>query len=80
MLRNRSSSGTAIDVGNNAARTFDATDRRVIAPGKRADLLLVRGDPTVIIMAARDIASMWRGGVEFDRELRDEDTQWHRIS
>jgi len=57
---------------SNVAGTFDVTDRGVIAAGKRADLLLVRGDPSVDIMATRDIASIWRGGVEFDRELHDE--------
>ena len=61
-------------MGNNVARTFDATDRGVIAPEKRANLLLVRGDPTVDIMATRDIANMRRSGVDFDRELHDEET------
>jgi imidazolonepropionase-like amidohydrolase len=58
---------------SNVATTFDAIDRGVIAPGKRADLLLVRGDPTVDIMATRDIASVWRSGVEFDRELKGDE-------
>lgn len=56
---------------SNVARAFGITDRGVIAPGKRADLLLVRGDPTVDILATRDIVSIWRGGIEFHRELRE---------
>ncbi len=38
-----------------------------IAPGKRADLLLVKGDPTEDILATRDIVSVWKLGVEDDR-------------
>ncbi len=58
---------------SNIADTFHIEDRGVIAPGKRADLLLVRGDPTVDIMASRDIVSVWRGGIEFNRELSQEE-------
>jgi imidazolonepropionase-like amidohydrolase len=58
---------------SNVAATFDIADRGIIAPGKRADLLLVQGDPTVDIMASRDIVGIWRGGVRFDRELKDEE-------
>ncbi len=58
---------------SNIAATFCTDDRGVIAPGKRADLLLVRGDPTVDIMASRDIVGVWRGGVEFNRELSQEE-------
>jgi imidazolonepropionase-like amidohydrolase len=42
-------------------------DRGRIVPGRRADLLLVRGDPTRDITATRDIVHVWRSGVEFDR-------------
>jgi Amidohydrolase family/Complex I intermediate-associated protein 30 (CIA30) len=51
-----------------AARVFHLEDRGVIAPGKRADLLLVNGDPTTDILATRDIAGVWKGGVAADRQ------------
>jgi len=49
------------------AMTFHLDDRGTIAPGKRADLLLVKGDPTQDITATRDIVSVWKLGVEDDR-------------
>ena len=49
------------------AATFHLDDRGVIAPGKRADLLLVKGDPTQDILATRDIVSVWKLGVEDGR-------------
>jgi len=55
---------------SNVANAYGLSDRGVIAAGKRADLLLVRGDPTKDVTASRDIISVWRGGVELDRELR----------
>jgi imidazolonepropionase-like amidohydrolase len=49
------------------AAAFHLADRGVIAPGKRADLLLVKGNPTEDITATRDIVSVWKLGVEDDR-------------
>ncbi|HLJ28701.1 MAG TPA: CIA30 family protein [Candidatus Angelobacter sp.] len=49
------------------AATFHLADRGQIAPGKRADLLLVKGDPTTDIKATRDIVAVWKLGVEEDR-------------
>lgn len=49
------------------ARAFRLADRGRIAPGQRADLLLVNGDPTRDITATRDIAGVWKGGVPVDR-------------
>ncbi len=49
------------------AAAFHLADRGLIAPGKRADLLLVKGDPTQDITATRDIVSVWKLGVEDDR-------------
>lgn len=49
------------------AAAFHLPDRGQIAPGKRADLLLVKGDPTTDIKATRDIVSVWKLGVEDDR-------------
>ena len=45
-----------------AAGTFGLTDRGVIAPGRRADLVLVDGDPTLDICATRNIRGVWIGG------------------
>src|SRR5262249_55598967 len=46
---------------------FHLDDRGRIAPGKRADLLLVKGDPTTDIKATRDIVSVWKLGMLVDR-------------
>jgi imidazolonepropionase-like amidohydrolase len=51
------------------ADTFHLTDRGRIVAGRKADLLLVRGDPTIDITATRDIVHIWRSGVEFDRRV-----------
>jgi imidazolonepropionase-like amidohydrolase len=45
------------------AETFGLKDRGRIAPGLRADLLLVRGDPTRDITSTRDIVAVWKAGV-----------------
>lgn len=44
------------------ARHFALTDRGRVAPGLRADLVLVSGDPTQDITATRDITGIWRNG------------------
>ncbi|MFE9572973.1 amidohydrolase family protein [Streptomyces sp. NPDC006692] len=44
------------------ARRYDLTDRGRIAPGLRADLLLVNGDPQATIDRTLDIKSIWRRG------------------
>jgi len=49
------------------AAAFHLDDRGVIAQGKRADLVLVKGDPTQDITATRDIVSVWKLGAEDDR-------------
>ena len=45
------------------ARRFGLVDRGHIAPGARADLLLVSGDPTTNIADTLSIHSIWRRGV-----------------
>ena len=40
------------------------TDRGTIAVGKRADLVLVDGDPTQDISACRNIQKVWVKGLE----------------
>ena len=49
------------------ARVFGLTDRGHIAPGQRADLMLVSGDPLTDITATRAIERIWRAGVLCDR-------------
>lgn len=49
------------------ARCFGLTDRGRIAPGLRADLVLVDGDPTRDITATRSIVDVWRRGVRQSR-------------
>jgi imidazolonepropionase-like amidohydrolase len=51
------------------ANAFRLTDRGRILAGRKADMVLVRGDPTSDVSATRDILRVWRSGVEFDRKL-----------
>ncbi|HLK59493.1 MAG TPA: amidohydrolase family protein [Chthonomonadaceae bacterium] len=54
------------------ARVFHLGDRGRIAPGLRADLLLVQGDPTRNILDTRRIVAIWKRGKAVDRmALRD---------
>lgn len=46
---------------------FGLSDRGRVAPGLRADLLLVDGDPTSDITATRAITDIWRRGVHHAR-------------
>jgi imidazolonepropionase-like amidohydrolase len=50
------------------ADAYGAQGRGRIAPGMRADLLLVAGDPTADIRATRAIERVWKAGVAIDRE------------
>src|SRR5262249_18496870 len=50
------------------ASTFGLGDRGRIAPGARADLVLVDGDPTADIKATRRLAGVWKQGQAIDRE------------
>ncbi len=45
-----------------AAGFFGRPDLGSIGPGRRADLMLLRGDPTVDIGALRDVSGIWLGG------------------
>ncbi len=51
------------------ARIFHLADRGRIAPGLRADLVLVDGDPTTDITATRSIVTIWKNGHVVDRAL-----------
>lgn len=46
---------------------FGLLDRGRIAPGLRADLLLVKGDPGTDITLTRDIVAIWKTGAAVDR-------------
>ncbi|MCJ1413031.1 hypothetical protein MMC19_007133 [Ptychographa xylographoides] len=48
-----------------AARYFGLQDRGVIAPGRRADLILISADPLQDIRATRQIERVWCAGVEY---------------
>ena len=50
------------------ARIFHLTDRGEIRPGKRADLLLVEGDPGRNIDDAKNIVAVWKKGQPVPRE------------
>ncbi len=51
------------------ARAFRLADRGRIAPGLRADLILVAGNPLQDIKATRNLVRVWKGGVPFERKL-----------
>jgi imidazolonepropionase-like amidohydrolase len=51
------------------ARAFHLNDRGRIAPGLRADLVLVGGDPLKDITDTRSIARVWKAGKAFERPL-----------
>ena len=61
-------SETLADATSVPAKIFSLNDRGRIAPGMRADLLLVRGDPTKDIHVTRDIVAIWKQGVRVNRE------------
>lgn len=48
------------------ASRFGLDDRGRVAPGLRADLVLVEGDPTMDLDHTLDIRRVWRGGAELD--------------
>jgi imidazolonepropionase-like amidohydrolase len=52
------------------ARRFALIDRGRIAPGVRADLLLIDGDPTTNIADTLSIRAIWRRGVRLTKKVR----------
>jgi imidazolonepropionase-like amidohydrolase len=52
---------------SNPARRFGLTDRGRIAPGKRADLILVDGDPLTNINCTLSIIGVWRSGEKLNK-------------
>lgn len=63
---------TPVDALNAAtrvpARVWGLGDRGSIAEGLLADMVLVDGDPTGDVSAARNVVKVWVGGVEFDED------------
>jgi hypothetical protein len=49
-------------------RIFGLSDRGRVAPGLRADLVLVKGDPLSDITNVRDVVGIWKGGVAVVRQ------------
>jgi hypothetical protein len=49
------------------AKAFGLSDRGRIAPGMRADLLLVEGNPSQDIRMTRRIVGVWKAGTALDR-------------
>lgn len=49
------------------ADRFGITDRGRIAPGYRADLVLVEGDPTTTVTDTRNIVAIWKNGYPVTR-------------
>jgi len=60
-------SATSIPAREWSRLTGTPCDHGTVAEGKRADLLLVRGDPTQNIAATQDIAEVFVGGVRLRR-------------
>lgn len=52
------------------ADAFGLDDRGRVAPGLRADLLLVNGSPLADITALRDITAIWRRGIRVNRSAQ----------
>ena len=52
---------------SHVADVFHLNDRGRIKPGLRADMVLVKGDPTKNILCTRDIVRIWREGIEVNR-------------
>lgn len=50
------------------ADIFGLSDRGRIAPGLRADLVLVNGDPSTTITQTRDLVGIWKRGILVDRQ------------
>lgn len=57
------------------ADAFGLSDRGRVAPGKRADLVLLEGDPTADIRATRAIVAVWKNGTRIDRRAAAEDSR-----
>jgi imidazolonepropionase-like amidohydrolase len=60
------------------ADIFGLSDRGRIAPGLRADLVLVTGDPSTTITQTRDIAGIWKRGIPIDRQSYRESVEQQR--
>jgi imidazolonepropionase-like amidohydrolase len=62
------------------ARVFGLTDRGRIAPGLRADVVLVDGDPTTNMLATRAVSGIWKEGRRWKLDLYLGDLRSRRAS
>ncbi len=60
--------------------SFGLADRGRLAAGKRADLLLVRGDPTQDVTRTRAIVGVWKAGAPVDLAAARADVQQQRAA
>ena len=60
--------GALVAATSAPAQAFHHPDRGRIAPGLRADLVLVSGNPTEDILATRNIVAVYKAGIEANRE------------
>jgi imidazolonepropionase-like amidohydrolase len=63
------------------AEAFELGDRGAVAPGLRADLVLVEGDPRETIAATRAIVGVWKAGERLDRDAvaKDVGAAWEAV-
>lgn len=54
------------------ARAFGLADRGRVAPGLRADLVLIQGDPREDITSTRAIEAVWKGGRAIARPIQQQ--------
>ena len=62
------------------AKQFQLSDRGQIAPGLRADLILVEGDPTKDVANVARIVGVWKGGYPINRAAHIESVKAEQIA
>ncbi len=62
------------------AMHFKLADRGQIAPGMRADLILVDGDPTRDVANVARIVGVWKGGFPIDRSARIDSVKAEKVA
>ncbi len=62
------------------AMHFNLADRGQIAPGMRADLILVDGDPTKDVANVARIVGVWKGGFPIDRTARIDSVKAEKVA
>ena len=62
------------------AKQFHLSDRGQIAPGLRADLILVEGDPTKDVANVARIVGVWKGGYPINRAAHIESVKAEQVA